>query len=294
MSLDSPDIQPPEVSQNAQVLSNEQVACGTYRIRIHAPKIAARILPGQFVMLRIGGRHDPLLARPFAMYDTILGTDGSAEAIEVVYLVMGEGTRCLRQLGAGDYLHIWGPLGNTFPVSLTASQNRHLLIVAGGIGQTPLLSVIRELQGQRSFGNGREVVPPGKITFAWGVRSADSLMGLDDFHATGATVRVATEDGSAGYHGLVTDLVQQEMQSSEPPTAIFGCGPEPMLESLCGRARDGGIPCWVSLEVKMACGYGVCFGCVCRIRKGDGWDYRRVCVEGPVFPAEEICWTSEA
>jgi dihydroorotate dehydrogenase electron transfer subunit len=118
------------------------------------------------------------------------------------------------------------------------------------------------------------------------VRSADLAAGVDDFRAAGAEVRLATDDGSLGFHGFVTQLLEQ----GPMPNALVGCGPEPMLHALADVARRHQVPCQVSLETPMACGVGICFSCVARVKTGQGWDYRRVCVEGPVFDAAELEW----
>ncbi|MFO0946760.1 MAG: dihydroorotate dehydrogenase electron transfer subunit [Planctomycetota bacterium] len=274
----------------AEVVENRRIAKDTFRLRIHSPQVAETILPGQFIMVRPTGRTDPLLARPYALY-AVTGDGGvSASCVDIVYLVLGNGTRTLATLRQGDAVDLWGPMGNTFPVDVPALSNGHLLIVAGGIGQTPFVAVLEELLGQRSFGRSRQVIRPRKLTVTYGVRTAEYLAGVEDFQSTGAIVRIATDDGSAGHRGFVTDLVQEELDSDDPPTILFGCGPEPMLERLAKMAWDRSVPAWVSLETKMACGYGVCFSCVCPVRDDSGWDYRRVCLEGPVFPSSQIAW----
>jgi dihydroorotate dehydrogenase electron transfer subunit len=272
------------------VVFNESIARDTFRMRIRQPEIASRILPGQFVMLRIPGRLDPLLARPFALYDTAELSPHGAEAIDLVYLVLGNGTRSLVSLGVGDTVDLWGPLGNTFPTSLPGGTNCRLLIVAGGIGQTPFPAVLQELFGRKRFGDRRIASAPRSVTFCWGVRSANLFARLCDYEMERVAVRLATDDGSLGFHGTVTSLVEGEWDDSDPPTAIFGCGPEPMLARLAAVSAKRRTPCWVSLETKMACGYGVCFSCVCPVRDANGWDYHRVCLDGPVFRADRIAW----
>ena len=121
------------------------------------------------------------------------------------------------------------------------------------------------------------------------MRSAGYLAGLDDFRALGVEVAISTDDGSAGHHGFVTDLVKQTLSGRNPPTRLIGCGPEPMMHVLADLSVAAGVPCELSLETPMACGIGACFSCVAKIKQADGhWDYRRVCVEGPVFDAARV------
>ena len=275
-----------------EVLFNIKVARDTYRLRFRLPEIAKAILPGQFVMVRPTGRTDPLLARPYALYETIDGPDGSPASIDVIYLVMGNGTRALSTLGEGDKVQVWGPLGNPFPAALKPNPVDHLMLVAGGIGQTPFLAVAKEFLGQRKYGAGRETASVNHVSFVWGIRSKEYLAEIEDFQRIGLDVRLASNDGSVGHAGYVTDVVEQAMKSELPPTAIFGCGPEPMLEKLCELTERYRVPAWISLETKMACGYGICFSCVCALKEDSpaGWDYKRVCTEGPVFSSSSIVW----
>lgn len=277
----------------AVVKTNDRLADGIFRLRIRMPTIARTILPGQFVMVRACGRLDPLLARPLALYDTIDGPDGSPDALDLVYVEMGAGTRALARLRANDQVELWGPLGNTFPRAGEVDF-RHLMILAGGIGQTPFVAVLKDLLGLRRYGvsTGSPKALPKTVTFCWGVRTSTALAALDDFRIPGVDVHVATEDGSAGFHGNVIDLAEAHLPNGAPPTALFACGPEPMLEAVSHFAARHSIPAWVSIETKMACGYGVCFSCVCAVKDETptGWDYRRVCLEGPVFRAATIEW----
>lgn len=275
--------------QRATILENVLVARGTWRLRLSCPVIAAVIRPGQFVMVRAVGRTDPLLARPYALYDVICDADGNARAIDIVYFVVGNGTRTLSQLRPAEEVDIWGPLGNSFPLEVPESSNGHLMVMAGGIGQTPFVAVCKQWLGKALYG-GMQRDPVRKVTVAYGVRSKDYFAGLEDFEQSGATLRLATDDGSRGHHGFVTDLLIRELESDDPPTAIFSCGPEPMLAKVAEITKKYGVGCWVSLETKMACGYGVCFSCVCPVVESDGWDYRRVCLDGSIFSADCIAW----
>jgi dihydroorotate dehydrogenase electron transfer subunit len=124
------------------------------------------------------------------------------------------------------------------------------------------------------------------------VRSADLLAGVEDFQEVGVDVRISTDDGTAGHHGLVTELLAKVLgENGDQRRRVLCCGPEPMMEAAAAVTARRGVPCEVSLETPMACGIGVCFSCVVKVRQGDGqWDYKRTCVEGPVFDAEKIVW----
>ena len=286
------------------VVENIRLAERTYRVRLADPEIGRCILPGQFVMLRIPGNTDPLLARPFALYDTYLNEVRDAAGYDLVYLVVGKMTTAMSRLGAGDSAEVWGPLGNGF----TLTPTQHLLMVAGGIGQTPFPAVARAYLGLRCYGSAISGQESGVsahspltthhspaspladfVSLCYGVRSASYLAGLDDFRSLGVPVALATDDGSAGHPGFVTDLVELALKNDTPPTLLMGCGPETMMHKLAQIAAAAGVRCELSLETPMACGIGACFSCVARIRQDDGpWDYRRVCIDGPVFEASRV------
>jgi dihydroorotate dehydrogenase electron transfer subunit len=271
------------IQTEATILANEPLARQTYRVRFVAPEIARRITPGQFLMLKVPG-DDPLLGRPLALYDTIPNEVGEPWAIDVVYLVQGNMTQRLATLREGQTLSVWGPLGNGF---LPEPADR-MIAVAGGIGYTPFLALAHEMLGTRRYGEPeRSVAPVRNFTLLYGARSAEYFAGLEDFEAAGITLRLSTDDGSRGFHGLVTHLLNEAL--AEPTsgiTRIVSCGPEPMMAAVARIAEAAGIACRVSLETPMACGLGICFSCVAKIRTPDGWDYRRTCVEGPVFDGQ--------
>jgi dihydroorotate dehydrogenase electron transfer subunit len=147
---------------------------------------------------------------------------------------------------------------------------------------------VRELLGGRGYGGKPAQRQVGRVRLYYGVRTADLAAGVEDFRAAGAEVHLASDDGSLGFSGYVTQL----LQTHSPPQRLVGCGPEPMLHVLAKQARAWGVPCDVSLETPMACGLGVCFSCVTQVRTPDGWDYKRVCVDGPVFDAAALAWGS--
>lgn len=283
---------------DVRVLSQRQLAYGTYAMRIEAPELARSILPGQFFMIRPTGGTDPLLGRPFALYDTVLDDRGEPYAIEFAYHVIGKMTGLMSRWQPGRQAEVWGPLGNGFPVF----SGKHLLCVGGGIGYTPFLAVARETLGLRRYGTDPQRYKnhqPAKVTLCYGVQSKQHRADLSDFEGLPEfDIRISTDDGSEGHHGFVTGLVEQWLSDEvhappspvpRPSNSVYCCGPEPMMHAVARLCAEANVPCLLSLETPMACGFGACFSCVTRVRTGDGdWDYRRTCVEGPVFDAREL------
>jgi len=295
-------------SRLASVVENVPIARDTYRLRLVDPTLASLIKPGQFIMVRPGpeGTTDPLLGRPLALYDVVHDSTGNATEITVVYLVVGRGTAALARRKPGERLAIWGPLGNGFG----SPPAGPVLFVAGGIGQTPFLALGRWWLGKARYGEGplgndtTERPPIGagakpasqvvvsSATLLYGVRTAALLAGVDDFRLAGIEVEVATDDGSAGHHGFVTELLARRLERGERPALVVGCGPPAMLVALARLIERHQLACEVSLENHMACGFGACFSCVVPIRQDDGSsDLRRVCVDGPVIGSHLVDWS---
>jgi dihydroorotate dehydrogenase electron transfer subunit len=291
----------------AVVVENVLIARDTYRLRLADPLLASLIMPGQFVMIRPGpeGITDPLLGRPLALYDVACDHAGKATGIDVVYVVVGRGTAALAQRKPGEQLAMWGPLGNGFGPPPAGP----VLFVAGGIGQTPFLALGRWWIGKAEYGEGpvdegaKASEPPGTnagsawkrvastATLLYGVRTASLLAGVEDFRQAGIAVEVATDDGSAGHHGFVTDLLARRFERGERPALVVGCGPPAMLVALARLVERYEVACEVSLENHMACGFGACFSCVVPVRQEDGaTDLRRVCVDGPVITSSLVDW----
>jgi dihydroorotate dehydrogenase electron transfer subunit len=295
---------------SARIVSNTRIADATWRLRLDCPAIAVAAVPGQFAMVRIPHRSDPLLARPLAVYDTFPdaaadpGGNPSRRYADFIYAVHGKFTTALCEIAAGHELIVWGPLGNGFQFPAVD----HLVLVAGGIGQTALLGLGRERLGRTTYGPPSRLPPPrsGSVTCCWGARHAGLFGGIEDFLAAGIDVHQATLDGSAGLRGTVVDLLDSLFSppgfsgagshtTARDPGAgslrIACCGPEPMMAAVARWSAARKISCDVSLEAPMACGIGICFTCVARVRDtSGGWDYRRTCIEGPIFDATRIEW----
>lgn len=266
----------------SMVLSNAEVSPGYHRMRLTAPPEFAAARAGQFVMVRVGGGIDPLLRRPFGIFD--LSThiplhDGavSQPCFEMLYRVVGKGTALLSSLHATDRLDILGPLGTGFDLGTPGVEK---LLVGGGVGLAPLYLLARELVAQS----------PVRL-FAGG-RSRDDILCITEFERLGVECYVATEDGSLGECGLVTEALVSRLEQLEGGAELFACGPHPMLKAVAAIAAYRGIPCQVSLEGYMACGVGACLGCVTPGHRHtpESPDYRCVCKDGPVFQAGELGW----
>lgn len=263
------------VQQEIALLENARIAERTYRLRFRSPEIARATAPGQFVMLRLAGRDDPLLGRAFAVYDL----DVEEGTVDIVYIVVGKMTGILAESAPGARLSVWGPLGNGFP----ALKQDHVFLVCGGVGITPMLLTAK---AAKQVG--------AAVTLCYGARSENAFVPVEAFEAIGVDVRFATEDGSRGRPGLVTGLLDDTLVAAAGEAVIAACGPEPMLAAVAALSRNRDIPCYVSLENTMSCGIGICFGCVCKTRDASGvTDYRRTCVEGPVFDAREVVWEGD-
>ena len=264
------------------ITANEQIADATWKVSLDAPEFAALARPGQFVMLRLPDCADPILGRPFAVFDA----DSSSGRVEAVYAVVGKATTRMTRLSAGAKLELWGPLGNGWSVAKRANPPKRLALVAGGVGSAPFYLLVKELMA----------LPESKrpeTTYVFGARSESRLNCVDDFRRLGVDVKVVTEDGSVGARGLVADVLPEIFSKSLDPqdAQILACGPTPMLRAVAKWSAERGYECWTSLESPMACGMGICFSCVVDWKTDDGtWDYKRTCVDGPVFDAARLKW----
>ncbi len=253
----------------AQVKEQRPLTPDYFLLRLDAPEVAGAARPGQFVHVRVPGLDDASLRRPFSVYDA---ADG---CLSVIYKTVGRGTAQLARLAIGDAVPVIGPLGNGFPLD---NGGRAPLAVAGGYGVAPLSFLARRI--------GRAGV------LLAGARGAADLLCLDDFQNAGWEVRVATQDGSRGARGLVTDLLDAWLAAHPGvPPEIYACGPDGMLRAVGTRASAAGARAWLSLDKHMVCGVGACLACVQRLRRPDGSEWiGRVCHDGPVFEAREIVW----
>ena len=257
-----------------RILSNDEVAPNCFRMELKAREIAKEAKAGQFIHVRVSDGYAPLLRRPFSLHRI------KRDRIKILYKVVGDGTKMLSHLKSGQELDILGPLGNGFKL---LEENRAVL-VAGGIGVAALLALAEKLTERRL----------SQSTIIIGARTKELVLGEDDFRNLGAEVRVATDDGSQGYKGLVTTLLKQLLSAvnCQLSAVVYACGPKEMLRETAALTVSRGIPGQLSLESQMGCGVGACRGCVVKIQnpKSKIQNYKRVCKEGPVFEAGEIIW----
>jgi dihydroorotate dehydrogenase electron transfer subunit len=269
----------------SRIVEHRSIAKDTWQLTLEAPSLARCTLPGQFFMVRLAGLNDPLIGRALAMFDRGFDSQGNPQTVSVAYVVKGKFTQALSRFKAGQSVEIWGPLGNAFsnqPVD-------HLILVAGGVGITPMLSLASAALGQDTYGQEGHFAK--QVTLCYGARTEEYLVALDAFEARGVRLAIATEDGSLGHRGRVTEVLKDLLSRSEGTSRIACCGPEPMMQAVSKIAHEHNVTCEVSLETPMACGIGICFTCVAKIDQGDGtWDYRRTCVEGPIFESQSIVW----
>jgi len=263
-----------------QVMENRSVAPGHFLLTIRLPLSFATPIPGQFVMIRDPDRDEPLLPRPISVYG-FQREEGHA-ILNLLCRVAGRGTSLFSRLNSGSTLTVLGPLGRGFTID---PDVRQILLVAGGVGAAPLAFLLQECVFSKPHSAKRQV------TAYLGAGTAELLTGLNRFEGF-CNLRTATDDGSCGYHGNVTEMLALDLgEYDAKSTLILACGPMAMIRSLDLLLRNTRIRCQVSLEERMACGVGACLGCVVAIQEGEGrTGYRRVCKDGPVFDIGEILW----
>ncbi len=254
------------IQTQAKILENRKIKENYFLMRLSALDIAREALPGQFVNIKITDSCQPLLRRPFSIH-RIKGSN-----IEILYEAVGSGTEILSRKKQAATLDIIGPLGRGFAYPL--EKNQPPVLIAGGIGVAPLFFLAEKIKRSQPV-------------VLLGAKTKDRILCEKEFKDLGCDVKISTEDGSAGFKGKATDFLKQLLSTIDHrPSGIYACGPMAMLKAASAICRRHKIPAQVSLEAHMACGIGACLGCAVRTKKG----YQRVCKEGPVFFAEEICW----
>lgn len=253
------------IQELCTVRDNQQLGSNIFALTLDAPRISAATVPGQFVHITCGEAN--LLRRPISICQTYDG------ALKIVFVTKGDGTKWLSRRQVGDTLDVLGPQGNGFDLSALGARP---VFIGGGIGVPPMLQT---MQAAKDAG--------AQPTAILGFRNQDSVILEDDFKAIG-TVYTATDDGSYGIHGFVSDVLKEHITEF---TSVCCCGPKPMLKALADIAEAAGIPCQVSMEERMGCGIGACLVCVCSLKSSDGSTrYGHVCKDGPVFDSKEVQW----
>lgn len=263
------------IDEETKIVSHEAAGPGYRFLVVSAPKLAETLVPGQFVHVKVPALEASALRRPFSVFDA----DPAAGTVTVMYKIVGRGTEALARAGVGETIRVLGPLGHGFPVTCSGVP----LLVGGGYGVAPL-----HFLAHRMTAAGLK-----PILFEGG-RTKDDLLALDRFAAMGVETRIATNDGSAGVKGFVTDPLDDELialRQAGKSFELFTCGPDGLLKAVAQRATGTNSPGWISMDRHMVCGVGACFACIQKFRLPDGTVMTgRCCVNGPVFAAADIVW----
>ena len=265
---------------NGTVVKNNEISAGHFFLSVKMPLSFKTPMPGQFVMTRERGRIDPLLGRPFSVYDFERSEDGATVAI--LYKVVGIGTLLLSRLREGDFVEVLGPYGRAFDLYPEAER---IVFICGGIGVAPityLASHYRRLGGARKT----------DLLCYYGASKAQNLVGIEKIKDIVSAVFISTDDGSTGYKGLVTERFAEDVSSYDyGTTKIYACGPRPMFKELSGLLVGSPVSCQILMEERMACGLGACLGCTVLLHDDEGQvTHARACVDGPVFNIRDIHW----
>ena len=262
-----------------KIISNKRLKDNYWHLEFESGVIARRASPGQFVNIRVSDGFEPLLRRPISIHR-------AGSQIEILYEVIGRGTQILSQRRPGEYLDVIGPLGNGFFFNSRTQElkNSRTIIVAGGMGVAPLVFLAEKLTKPRA-----QNLKPRTLVLI-GAKTKAKVLCAKEFKEFGCEVKIATDDGSRGFKGRVTELLKQILlknsKTKKLKNLIYACGPRLMLKATAEIARENKVSSQLSLEEHMACGIGACSGCVVSTKSG----YKRVCKDGPVFSGEELIW----
>ncbi len=246
-----------------ELIKKVRLSADTYDYTVFCPEMAEKTKAGQFLHILCGG--GSYLRRPISVCDVL-----DKKWIRFIFEVRGEGTEELAKRKEGEMLDILGPLGNGFGLEDIPAEGA-VLLVGGGIGIFPLLRLAKDLGG--------------RATALLGFRNKESILLADEFAACSKNVFIATDDGSCGFHGYVTDILKNIMQNNKI-AKIYTCGPKPMMKIVAGIAGEKGILTEVSMEERMGCGVGACVTCTCTV----AGSRKRVCKDGPIFNGLEVEW----
>ena len=254
-----------KLKMKSTVIEQKMIADGICSMWLDAKEIAVQAKPGQFISVYSNDK-SRVLPRPISICEI----DREKGTLRIVYRVVGKGTEEFSKAEAGDSFEILGPLGNGFPTE--EAKGKKVLMIGGGIGVPPMLQTAKEIEGE--------------AIIVSGYRNQDLFL-KEELESAG-TLFIATEDGSVGTKGNVVDAIRENQIEAD---MMFACGPKPMLRALKNYALEKGIPCWISMEEKMACGVGACLACVCQSKDVDSHSHvhnKRICKDGPVFLSTEV------
>jgi dihydroorotate dehydrogenase electron transfer subunit len=263
---------------DAEVVGNTRLSADYNVLALGAPTIARAVQPGQFVMLKTMPGHDPLLRRPFSIFEILRDAHGEPTGVTVFNKRVGVGTSQLFTARMGDHITCLGPLGQPF---VPVGPSSDAWMVAGGVGLAPFVTLAEAL------------VKRGTPTVLfYGGRSATDLLRDELFSNLGVRVVLATEDGSRGERGRVTGPLERALASVPPgrDVTMYACGPTPMMRAVADLGDRFARPVFVSLEQVMGCGMGGCYSCVVRVRENGRPHFVRSCLEGPVFDSRRVIW----
>ncbi len=246
-----------------KLISKKNTVGKIYDFTVNAPEIASKAKAGQFLHILCGG--DAYLRRPISICDV------SGDNVRFIFEVRGKGTAALADRAVGELIDILGPLGNGFDLSAAENTNDAVILLGGGIGIYPLFMLAKKLVG--------------KATAILGFRNAAAVTHTYEFQKNCRDLFIATDDGSAGYHGFSTDVLKN-IACSNKIGAMYVCGPRPMMKIASEIAAEYDIPTQVSMEERSGCGIGACVTCTCDV----GGAKVRVCKDGPVFSAKDVNW----
>jgi len=271
------------VDVDAAVIANTRLSDDYSVVALAAPEVASLARPGQFVMVKPSRGSDPLLRRPFSIFEILRGADGTPLGVSLLNKRIGAGTGLLYEVEPGARVGCLGPLGRPFePVDPPAEG----WMVAGGVGLAPFVTLAEALQARGTTAR-----------LFYGARRASELHHVELFEGLGVEPVLATEDGSRGTRGYVTAALDAALAAVPRPqdVRLYVCGPTPMMRAVAALAAARGTPCDVSLEQVMGCGLGGCYSCVVLARDGTGAPhFIRSCLDGPVFDAARIVWDALA
>ncbi len=257
-----------EFQEKATIVLREELTTGVIRLTVRAPNISAAAQPGQFVMARVGNVLDPLLRRPFSIHR--VDPNGN---LSLLFKVVGKGTGVLAGVEKGTVLDLLGPLGKGFEQNPAGS----FCMIGGGMGIAPLYFLAQKFRQSEHQPNSQPVLLGAQT-------QAELLVMAEEFSELGYPVLTATDDGSLGHEGFVTELLDEILLKVQ---MVYVCGPLPMMRIVALKCRGAGVACQVSLETHMACGLGACLGCTFPASAGG---YKHVCKDGPVLSADEVVW----